>query len=1496
MNITATWHLVLALGTTILASIFCTEAATVPVIANLRMNLSADTVDPNDSSQVQPSGGNLHLANWVDQSGNGCNALQDASNAQPIYVANALNGKPVIRFNGSSNYLSTSLPQIAGDKTLFVVQYRTISTAAKTISSTASTGHFLGNSTSTNETKGRLGVAHDLSLAGSLNTVAIKTFIRAGGTETLRLNAATPVSSTSIPDVANGNYTISSSNYPFGGDIAEVIIYDRALSESERLVVEAYLEQKWVPTVITSATAATGTVGGAFSYQIAATNGPTSYGATGLPAGLSVNPATGAITGTPAVVGTYSITLAATNAAGTGTATLTLTVSTVSTVPVIANLRMNLSADTVDPNDSSQVQPSGGNLYLANWADQSGNGCNALQGASNAQPIYVANVLNGKPVIRFNGSSNFLSTSLPQIAGDKTLFVVQRRTGSTAGFEVSSTASTGHYLGNDGTAEVEGRLGIAPDFSVTGNLSSVLVKTFMCANGTETFRIDTKSSISTPSTGASIPDVANGNYTISSNSYPFAGDIAEVLIYDRAISESERLAILWYLELKWMAGVFPSNDIRSVPQDIQPPPMVTDPPAAGKRVRQTSPEYAGTAVYHTLYLPTDWTVGKTYPVIVDYAGNYYPSLFSTGNVEDISMGYGLSGGRGYIWVCMPTIGGTPLSNQNTWWGDLNATKDYCLKTILHICQDFGGDPSTVILSGFSRGAIGCNYIGLADNTIADVWLGFVCHSHYDDSVARLERLKGRSQHISQETTMASALSFIQSSGVDMAPFTFSELPYVNHTDTWASRPIQLRSETRTWLQNLVTTKPGAHSISGMVTDSDGTPLSGVTIQSGPTHFTVTDGTGNYVLAGLIDSNRTVSASASGYLSTSIPVTVAGASLTDINFTISRMLPPVITSATAVTGTVGSAFSYQIAATNGPPSYGATGLPAGLSVNPATGAITGTPAVAGTYSITLAATNAAGTGTATLTLTVSGASLPVITSATTVTWTVSSPFSYQITATNNPTSYGATGLPAGLSVNPATGAITGTPAVVGTYSITLAATNVTGTGNATLRFTVSAIPTVPVIANLRMNQSADTVDPSDASQVRPSGGNLYLANWVDQSGNGCNALQATSNAQPIYVANVLNGKPVIRFNGSSNYLSTSLPQIAGNKTLFVVQRRTNSTIGTEISSTSSTGHFLGNNTSTKETKGRLSVAHDLSLAGSLNTVAIKTFIRAGGTETLRLNAATPVSSTSIPDVANGNYTISSSNYPFGGDIAEVIIYDRALSESERLVVEAYLEQKWTAPVITSAMAVTGTVGSAFSYQITASGDPMSYNATSLPGGLIFSNSTGLISGTPTQTGTFSSSISAISSRGTGSAILMITIENPFDAWKRRNFTATELLDASISGDEACPCGDGISNLMKYALNMNSRAYDRTGLPIAALLDTGNGTCLTLSYTRVLSASDITYTVEVSGDMRTWNSGAGHTAPVSVMNSPGGATQSVVVQDLIPISNAQQRFIRLRVTRP
>jgi hypothetical protein len=176
-------------------------------------------------------------------------------------------------------------------------------------------------------------------------------------------------------------------------------------------------------------------------------------------------------------------------------------------------------------------------------------------------------------------------------------------------------------------------------------------------------------------------------------------------------------------------------------------------------------------------------------------------------------------------------------------------------------------------------------------------------------------------------------------------------------------------------------------------------------------------------------------------------------------TVNQVAAPTITSALTRSATVGTAISsYTITATNSPTSYNATSLPAGLSVNTSTGVISGTPTTAGTVNTTISATNAGGTGSATLVFTISAApvSAPSITSALTRSATVGTAISsYTITATNSPTSYNATNLPAGLSVNTSTGVISGTPTTAGTFNTTISATNSGGTGSATLVFTISA---------------------------------------------------------------------------------------------------------------------------------------------------------------------------------------------------------------------------------------------------------------------------------------------------------------------------------------------------------------------------------------------------------------------------------------------------------
>ncbi|WP_414665060.1 beta strand repeat-containing protein [Horticoccus sp. 23ND18S-11] len=141
--------------------------------------------------------------------------------------------------------------------------------------------------------------------------------------------------------------------------------------------------------------------------------------------------------------------------------------------------------------------------------------------------------------------------------------------------------------------------------------------------------------------------------------------------------------------------------------------------------------------------------------------------------------------------------------------------------------------------------------------------------------------------------------------------------------------------------------------------------------------------------------------------------------------------PSITSTLIASGTYGSAFTtYTITATNTPTSFGATGLPTGLTLTPATGAITGTPTQGGTFNVALTATNGSGTSApSTLVLTV--ARVPL---------TVTANNASRLFGTANPTfTVSYTGLvngdvPASIT-NPPTATTTATfSSPIGTYAI------------------------------------------------------------------------------------------------------------------------------------------------------------------------------------------------------------------------------------------------------------------------------------------------------------------------------------------------------------------------------------------------------------------------------------------------------------------------------
>lgn len=282
--------------------------------------------------------------------------------------------------------------------------------------------------------------------------------------------------------------------------------------------------------------------------------------------------------------------------------------------------------------------------------------------------------------------------------------------------------------------------------------------------------------------------------------------------------------LLFVIFLLWF-GYSHSEGSPQSKEDLVTPPMTAEPPGPGKRTRRVALEYKGTQVYHTLYLPTDWKEGKTYPVLVEYTGNKFPTGKGSGEVKGANLGYGLTGGKGFIWVSMPYIKKGKKENTITWWGDRQATINYCKVNLPRICKEFGGDTENLFICGFSRGAIACSYIGLADDEIAVLWKGIIAHDHFDgqkkwgypdsdraSALRRLARLKGRPALI-----CGNANDYLKSHP-NLGEFTFLPVPVGKifdipdgpiihpHTDLWAHRDSPTRKTARSWLIQQINSK------------------------------------------------------------------------------------------------------------------------------------------------------------------------------------------------------------------------------------------------------------------------------------------------------------------------------------------------------------------------------------------------------------------------------------------------------------------------------------------------------------------------------------------------------------------------------------------------------------------------------------------------------------------------------------------------------------------
>ena len=570
-------------------------------------------------------------------------------------------------------------------------------------------------------------------------------------------------------------------------------------------------------------------------------------------------------------------------------------------------------------------------------------------------------------------------------------------------------------------------------------------------------------------------------------------------------------------------------------------------------------------------------------------------------------------------------------------------------------------------------------------------------------------------------------------------------------------------------------------------------------------------------------------------------------------------PPVISSALTAGASVGQAFSYQITATKFPTSYGAAPLPAGLSFNAGTGLISGSPTAAGTTNVSITATNSAGADTKTLVLTVINPALPVVTSGGTASGTLGDVFStYQITATNIPTSYGASGLPAGLTVNAGTGAITGTPTVSGTFSVVISATNSTGTGTKTLtitlassgpltRFSWGAIGS-PKQAGVPFNTTVRALDAANRT-VTTFTGTVSLLNGAGRPpaiiGTGTDTWNYPfrtfwhdSRTQCIYLASEIGGGGTISAltldvttipgqtmnnwtirvkhtamasyatnswegTGWTTALQTNQPQGATGPvtfvftTPFVYDGTSNLMVDFSHNNTSYTNDGYVRSTATA-TNRTLTYYTDSGYGDPLNWSGTSNPFPQANARIPNITLTFSGSAVSMTPATTTNFV----NGLWSGAVTVGQAYSGLTLRADDGAGHTGTSSAFNVvlppvPVVTSPTSALAVIGQPFSYQIFASGFIASYNATNLPAALGVNTATGLVSGTPAAAGTSAVTVSAINAGGSGNATLSLQVQADADgdgmgdAWETANGLSVGTNDSASDLD-----GDGQSNLAEW----------------------------------------------------------------------------------------------------
>ena len=451
-------------------------------------------------------------------------------------------------------------------------------------------------------------------------------------------------------------------------------------------------------------------------------------------------------------------------------------------------------------------------------------------------------------------------------------------------------------------------------------------------------------------------------------------------------------------------------------------------------------------------------------------------------------------------------------------------------------------------------------------------------------------------------------------------------------------------------------------------------------------------------------------------------TSAGTTTTSCSIIVSSS--PVTLACAASTGQVGVPYSSALVATGGVPPYTFSitsgSLPPGLTLNPSTGAITGTPTTFGTFNFTAQVVDSTGTaaGTASTRCSIVIAPPPISLACPSATGQVGVAYSSALVATGGapPYTFSITSgsLPPGLILNPTTGAITGTPTTFGTFNFTAKVVDSTGTAAGTATASCSIVIAPPPIT---------LACPSATGQV----GVAYSS-----------ALVATGGAPP-YTFSITSGSlpPGLILNPTTGAI-TGTPTTFGtfNFTAKVVDS-TGTAAGTATASCSIVIAPPPITLACPSSTGQVGVAYSSALVATGGAPPYTFSITSGSLPPgLILNPTTGAITGTPTTFGTFNFT------------AKVVDSTGTAAGTATASCSIVIAPP---PITLACPSATGQVGVAYSSALVATGGAPPYTFSiasgSLPPGLILNPTTGAITGTPTTFGTFNFTAKVVDSTGT-----------------------------------------------------------------------------------------------------------------------------------------------------